>query len=397
LPSISIEFSSQKIFMCNNINMIAVATGKFKRSFVVKLAKFKRRFPVMLGRATISHSTFTRNRGMLGGAVLAWGSTLTVQSSDLDANRAVSGGALTYLSPAGSNPLNSRLHLKLAHVKMRDNEAAKDGGALLVLGDVSGDAVKMSRNTAGESGGALAVVGATVSPKEAVPAEIGDELPVPGSQPTQVELMRAFILDNKAAQHVVDGGSGVLRFGNALFARNIATTSGGATIDVRDLELANSTVIGNQAEGVHIEAGGARIANVILASNATNCGGMLASLKVEGGNLQFPDTGCGASMLTADPSLDARFAPTLFSVARDAGTVSVCASHDLVSGRDLYAEARGSGSCSLGAVEADVIRDAIATVDPTHIPWLLLWFLVLLLVFFTAGFILATRRCKKKT
>jgi hypothetical protein len=33
--------------MCNNINMIAVATGKFKRSFVVKPAKFKRRFPLL--------------------------------------------------------------------------------------------------------------------------------------------------------------------------------------------------------------------------------------------------------------------------------------------------------------------------------------------------------------
>ena len=297
-----------------------------------------------------------------------------MQSSDLDANHAVSGGAVAYLSPAGSNPLSTRLRLHLGHVKLRDNEAAKDGGALLLQGDVSGDAVDLARNKAGESGGALAVVGAGVSPKEAVPAAVGDKLPAPATQPTRVELTRVFVLDNTSALHAVDGGAGELRFGNALFARNVST-AGGAAIDAQNVELANSSIIGNKGEGLRIEPGGAvgsRIANVILAGNATNCAGTLAQLAFSGANLQYPDAGCGATIPVADPSLDTRFAPSLFSVARDGGTLATCVSHDLVEGRDLYGKARGGASCALGAVEADILEDAIDTVGAHNVPWLLL-------------------------
>jgi hypothetical protein len=358
---------------------------------------------VVLASATISRSTFKNNHGMLGGAVLAWSAALTLQSTDLDANRAVSGGAVVYLSPDRSNPVVSRARLHLAHVKMRDNEAAKDGGALLVLGDVSGDAVQMSRNKAGESGGALAVVSAVVSPKEALPAGFGDELPVSGTKPTTVDLTRTFVLDNTAVQHAVDGGPGVVRFGNSLFARNVATGAGGAAIDAQNVELANSTVIANKGEGLRIEAGGTsgvRIANVILASNAANCTGTLAGLKIDGANLQYPDAGCGAPIPVADPSLDSSFAPTLFSPARNAGAVAVCASHDLVNGRDLYGKARGGATCAVGAVESDVVRDAIDKVGPDKFPWILLLLLLLLLICLVIGLIVGwiiRRRRKKKT
>lgn len=355
---------------------------------------------VVLGRATISRSTFKGNRGMLGGAVLAWNSELTLQSSEFDANHAVSGGAVAYLSSSGSNPFVSRMRFNLSHVKFRDNEAAKDGGALLLLGDVSGDAVQMSRNKAGESGGAFAVVGPSVSPKEAVPKAIGDDLPAPGAQPTRVELMRTFVLDNTAAQHAVDAGAGLVRFGNSLFARNVATGAGGATIDAQNVELANSTIIANKSEGLRIEAGGtggARVANVILASNVANCTGTLAGLKIDGANLQYPDSTCGA-IRVADPSLDSRFAPTLFSAARNAGTVAVCASHDLVGGSDLYAKARGGARCAVGAVESDLVRDVIDKVGPNNFPWLLLLILLFLLICFVVGFIIGARcRRKKKT
>jgi hypothetical protein len=38
-PLISVEFSSQKNCIANNINRVWLVAGKFKRSFVVKLAK----------------------------------------------------------------------------------------------------------------------------------------------------------------------------------------------------------------------------------------------------------------------------------------------------------------------------------------------------------------------
>lgn len=354
------------------------------------------------GQATISRSTFKGNRGMLGGAVLALRSSLTLQSSELDANRAVSGGAVVYLSPAGSNQLMPLLRLTLGHVKLRGNEAMKDGGALLVLGDAFGDAVLMSDNKAGESGGAFAIVGASASPGEAVPAAIAADLPAPGAQPTTIELTRAFLLDNTAALHAVDAGAGTVRLGNAVLARNVASGPGGAAIYAQNVELANSTVIGNQSEGLRIEAGGAdgaRIANAILAGNSANCTGALASLKVDGANLQYPDAGCGASITVADPSLDSRFAPTRLSAARSAGTLATCATHDLVVGRDLYGKTRGGASCSIGAVEADAVRDVIDKVGANNFPRLLLLILIFFLICFIVGFILGVRRRrhKKKT
>ncbi|HRE87217.1 MAG: hypothetical protein ABTS16_08485 [Candidatus Accumulibacter phosphatis] len=354
---------------------------------------------VALASATISRSTFKGNRGMLGGALLASRSALTLQSSDFDANRAVSGGAVAYLAPAGSNPLNPRLRLLFGHVKLRDNQATKDGGALLLLGDVSGDAVQMSRNKAGESGGAIAVASASASPTEAVPANVANELPAPGTQPTRVELMRVFVLDNSAAQHAVDAGTGILRFGNALFARN-ASTAGGAALFAQNVELANSTLIGNQSEGLHIAPGGtqgASIANAILAGNKGNCANAVASLKATGANLQHPDGGCGATIPVADPSLDARFAPTMFSAARDAGAMAVCAAHDLVDGRDLYGNPRSGPKCALGAVEADLVNDVIRKVGADKFPWLLFWLLVFLLLCLLIGvFVGCYRRRKKK-
>src|SRR5262249_33896030 len=144
-------------------------------------------------------STFKGNHGMLGGAVLAIASGLTLQSSNFDNNQATSGGAVAYLTAATSLPtVPERPRLQLGHVKLRGNTAAKDGGALMVFGDGFGDAVLFSDNKAGESGGAIAIVGPGISPTEAVPTP-GGPLPVSG-QPSTLALTRTFVLDNTAAQ-----------------------------------------------------------------------------------------------------------------------------------------------------------------------------------------------------
>ena len=353
---------------------------------------------VAFANATISRSSFKNNRGMLGGAMLAARSTLTLQSSDFEANHALSGGALAYLSPAGSNPLNARLRLRLGHVKLRDNQAAKDGGALLLLGDVAGDAVQMSRNKAGESGGAVALVSASASPMEAVPADVGKDLPAPGSQPTRLELTRVFVLDNTATQHVIDAGAGIVRLANALLARNVST-AGGAALFAQNVEVANSTLIGNQSEGLHLAPGGtvgASMANVIVAGNQGNCANALATLKLAGANLQYPDAGCGATIPVADPSLDARFAPTMSSPARNAGSLAICAAHDLVDGRDLYGNPRSGASCAIGAVEADLVNDLIRKVGAERFPWLLFGLIVFLLICLLIGIVVGCCRRRKK-
>jgi len=45
LPLISVEFTSQKKFIFNNINMIVCDHWEISMLFFVKLEKFRRRFP----------------------------------------------------------------------------------------------------------------------------------------------------------------------------------------------------------------------------------------------------------------------------------------------------------------------------------------------------------------
>ena len=347
---------------------------------------------VVYGRAVITQSTFQNNRGMLGGAVLAWGSSLTVQTSQIENNQAVSAGAIAYLSPEGSGlPGAGGFRLALGHDKIRGNTAVKDGGALFVLGNVSGDALLISGNKAGESGGAIAVVGPGISPAEAVPAAIAAKLPSTSSRPGTLALSRVFVLDNTAAGDAVDARAAELRFGNLLASRNTSTS--GATIHGADMELANSTVIGNTGQGVRIDAGPAkvplRLANTIVAANSGgNCTGALAGLATGGANLQYPGSDCGASIASGDPSLDVHFEPTLGSPARTSGTMATCTGYDLVDGRDVYGKARGPSTCSIGAVEANFERDVVQHLplsSDAHFPWLLLIILIFLILCFIAG------------
>jgi len=346
-------------------------------------------------RAVITRSKFKGNRGMLGGAVYAVGASLTVQSSEFDGNLATSGGAIGYLSAGPVSSLTSwPLNFRLSHSKLRANEAAKDGGALFVLGDLTGDAVLMSDNKAGQSGGAMAMVGPGITIDEAIPPVSGAVLPALPFKPNNVALMRTFVLDNIAVGDAIEGGGSFMRFGNTLVARN----TGKAAIHGQNVELANSTVIGNKSDGLRIDAGGTqggKLANAIVAENINNCAGTMVA---EGPNLQFPGGTCGAGVMTADPSLDSRFVPTMMSPARKAGALAICASHDLVDGRDLYGEARGAdGKCSIGAAESDVVRDVIKKVGEDNLWWLLLLILIFLVVCPIAGVIFGLRRRRRKT
>jgi predicted outer membrane repeat protein len=311
----------------------------------------------------------------------------------------VSGGAVAYLSPLGASPLDPRPWLRLGHVKLHRNHADKDGGAFLVLGNASGDAVMISKNQAGESGGAIAIVGVGILPTEAVPATIAGKLPVSGTQRSTVELTRTFVLDNTATQDAVAATQGIVRFGNTIIARNEATAAGGAAVHGADIELANSTVMGNKSDGVSIEAfgtHGALLANTIVAGNMKNCVGPVVSLTTVGANLQFPGNICGASVATAEPSLDSRFRPSLTSPARSTGTLTICASHDLVAGVDVYGNPRDAVNCSIGAAEADLVNDAVRAVGVDRVPCLLLLILIFLLVCLFIGFIIGVRRRRKK-
>jgi hypothetical protein len=161
------------------------------------------------------------------------------------------------------------------------------------------------------------------------------------------------------------------------------------------MELANSTIVANQGGGVRIEPGGAtpalRLVNTIVAGNSGgNCIGAVGSVTSQGPNLQFPDAVCGAAIAVGDPALRSNFSPSPSSPARGTGAVSVCAEHDLVDGRDVYGEERGSSACSIGAVEADLRDDVISrlpaglTENPRRAQ---LFFLIFLLIWILIGIV----------
>jgi hypothetical protein len=138
-----------------------------------------------------------------------------------------------------------------------------------------------------------------------------------------------------------------------------------------------------------------QIANVIIADHPANCAGATAALRMAGANLQYPGSACGATIASAEPSLDSRFKPTLTSPARASGTVATCATHDLVVGRDLYGEARGAASCSIGAVEADILRDVVNKVGADRFACFLLIILMFLLACIIAGFLWGVLRRRR--
>jgi predicted outer membrane repeat protein len=347
-------------------------------------------------RAAIANSTFTNNRGIWGGAIAALGSVLTVQSSELDGNQATWGGAIAHVSSKDdpSSPV-PKMPLSLRHVKLRKNAAEQDGGAVLLIGELTGDAALFSGNTAGRRGGAIATY---------MEARFAPQL-----QPPDVRLSRGLFVDNSAtagsgAIEALDGG---LTLGNALVSRNTSSAAA-AAVSGRVMELANSTIVANQGGGVRIESGGAtppalRLVNTIVAGNiGGNCVGAVGSVRSEGPNLQFPDAVCGAAIAVGDPALRSNFSPGPTSAARGAGAVSVCAGHELVDGRDVYGEERGSAACSIGAVEADLRDDVISrlpaglTDNPQRAQrFFLLFLLIWILIGIVFGLIYRKRRRAK--
>ena len=347
-------------------------------------------------RGAIANSTFTNNRGIWGGAIAALGSALTVQSSELDGNHATWGGAIAHVSAKDdpSSPL-PKSPLSLRHVKLRKNAADQDGGAVLLIGELTGDAALFSGNTAGRKGGAVATY--------------MEARWVPELQPPDVRLSRGLFLDNSATagSGAIETVDGVLTLGNALITRNTSPASG-AAVGGRVMELANTTIVANQGGGVRIEPGGStptlRLVNTIVAGNTGgNCLGAVGSVASQGPNLQFPDAVCGAAITVGDPALRSNFSPGPTSPARGAGAVSVCAAHDLVDGRDVYGEQRGSSACSIGAVEADLRRDVTSLLpselnrNPQRTRWLFLIFLLIwIIIGIVFGLIYRKRRRAKR-
>jgi len=347
------------------------------------------------GKTTISHSTFLDNHGAVGGAITALLSTVALESSEFDANRGGAGGAIAFVAPDGQS------RLSLDHVKLRGNGALTHGGALFVQGAVDGDAALFSANTAAEDGGAIAFAATGVT----APPQLQNLMPPPpAGYRSALALSRGIFVDNKAkAGGAIEGAQANLRLGNALLARNLSSATSSGAIDGSQIELANATIVGNMGGGLSVSNGpGLRIANSIVAVNGGgNCRASAGVITAFGPNLGYPDQTCGAGGLHADPALDADFRPSAASPARSSGAGLLCATHDLVLGRDVYGDARGATACTLGAVEADTRSDLrrmlpISIDTPTDLRRLLCYLLGFLVFFFLVGLLLGWRRRQRR-
>lgn len=357
-------------------------------------------------RVDIHGSTFTGNGSLgAGGAVHAIGSELRVASTQFTANRARVGGAVfSWAQPAKDVlwstqpavvPLQPRLHL--ARVRFRDNAAQFGGGALAWAGVAEGDEALFAMNTAPVGGAAAHWTAVLLPPQFAsVFAEL-DAFTQPSVQ--ALRLARGVFIENRARTEgaAVHGGSARVVLGSGLLARNVIEMPGaGATVEsAHALDLANVSVADNNAGGVRLHPGGsgAMLRNTVVLRNAHfGCRIDAGAMQAPAANLQFPGTDCTGAE-ARDPALAATYKPELGSHASISGQMEACLTAPLVASVDLAGVARGnSGTCAIGAYEADPRVDAATGWPLLHHPWLRWLLLLLFLLLMWLGWCVVRRR-----
>jgi hypothetical protein len=206
------------------------------------------------GRATIHNSTFTNNRILstigLGGAIAVIGGELLVEGSSFTRNRALDGGALF----VGASTV-----VTVTASSFVDNSAGY-GGAIESNGELQLDDSRLISNTADNEGGGIWVA------------------------QSDTDITYTTIADNRAGSlggGISCGGNTVSIIHSTLSA-NVATDRGGALYSSCNVNLTNSTLDGNSAQGVgggggvyQTGSGFATLAAVTLADNSAPVGGGL--------------------------------------------------------------------------------------------------------------------------
>ena len=301
---------------------------------------------------TISGGEFTNNHGQNGGALLVTknASALRVRGVHFTGNTADFDGGAIALEAADSS---SRV-FQLANVSFIGNRG-RTGGALSLGGTaiqnnlkVEGEALIFQNNQASSFGGAI------------------------GGGNAKVTLTRVLFLGNSAA--TAGGAIALLNqarrsstIANAIFTGNRAPR--GSAINGAEMTVINATIV-NNADGPAISPFWPapeswrvmKFRNVAFVANTGGACDQIAGAAVgnnpvyedDGNNLQFPASGCPASIPVGDPKLDAMFIPALDGAANGKGDVATCLSYP-VDGVDFFGRTRGQArSCSIGAVEADI-------------------------------------------
>jgi predicted outer membrane repeat protein len=273
--------------------------------------------------------------------------------------------------------INNNGTLSLTKVTI-SNSSANEGGAINNLGTLNISTSTFSGNSAANSGGAiinggiLTITDSTFSGNSAANSggaidHMTDNLVITGST----------FSDNTAG--AVGGAilnDGVAHVTNTTFSANAAAPTNGGKggaiynawqIVFSHVTFANNTA--NQGGGLYLDLGtGTTLENSLIANspNGQNCTGVINIIR--GGNLQWPGTSCGATILSQDPKLGAladNGGPTRThllqtgSAAIDLGQFSLCV------GKDQRGNPRPVGpSCDSGAVEVGLTLVPIEVTQP---------------------------------
>ena len=297
------------------------------------------------GNVRIEKTSFTGNRANQGGAIYMTHGSLSLRRVRFLTNRAT-GPAPPYS--------NADVKLELRYVRFIQNQAAVGGAIALHEGannrtaTVTGDALLFQANTASDSGGAVYIERGGLS------------------------FGRPIFVDNRAQTGgaVFGGPRAVVQLANGLMIRNIANE--GSAFAGAALRLSNATVSDNRGLALAwpgaAGAGSVTIKNSIVSRNTGgNCAPAPAPDVIvdAGNNIQFPDASCGAGIRTVDPLLDEFYAPSPLSLARNAGDNAACEAAPVFA-RDVYGEHRPRAErCTIGAVEGDASRFALARLRDT--------------------------------
>ena len=286
------------------------------------------------GIVTVARSTFKNTTGAYrGGAIANIGAAdLSVYDSTFNGTSSIDGGAIY-------NGENSKLTIEAA---VFTKSTASGVGGAIYNGGIMEDAGSSYTGNKAQSGAAIytdgsaQIVGSTFKTNAAT----SDGGAIYGGENSSVKIIGGTFMSNTANNGAAIYSTGVLDASNSLFAKNKATTYGGAIYAASTTTFVNVTIADNKAaDGAGFyNAGNATVDNSILANNTGAATGfdlytaegasttlrnsLLANI-AQVGPTAFTTVAEYRSILGVDPQLNSNYGLKKASPAINAGSNSL--------------------------------------------------------------------------
>lgn len=296
-------------------------------------------------------------------------------------NLTISGGTATRVFSIDPGVSVSMSNLTMSNASF--TSSFNYGGAIENLGTLNLSNMVFSNNYASHggaalyNGGSLTISNTTFSGNHAGSSSSGGAI-YNGQNSTLLIQNSTFSANNANSDGGAISNSGTASISNSTFFGNYSVSSvsdGGAIFSNGTLTVINSTFSGNHTGmygdgGAILNAGTATLKNTIIADNPAFGGQCSGTIVDGGGNLQFPDTDCGATIPTGDPLLTAlannggptqTMALQTGSPAIDTGNSVICAASPVNNldqrgiSRLIDGDGNGSAVCDKGAFEAAAV------------------------------------------